>query len=123
MGSQLQLNPASDPGLACTLPFAWIPGPQHLFPLRRLSLPGGEGAVLPSLFAAWCAFLLSFKEFKGWLLRSVLPASICFLYLALTGSSRWLYIRALFPVLPILDHSPASPGGGGLGLCMTLLQN
>lgn len=74
------------------LPFTWIPGPQHLFPLHRLSLPGGEGAVLPSFFAAWCACLLSFKEFKGWLLRSILPASICFLYLALAGSSRWLYI-------------------------------
>ena len=92
VGSQLQLDPASDPGLARAHPFAWIPGPQHLFPLHRLSLPGGEGAVLPSLFAAWCAFLLSFKEFKGWLLRSILPASICFLYLALTGNSCWLYI-------------------------------
>ena len=91
VGSQPQLDPASDPGLART-------------PLRLDSwssalisspppLPARWGrAVLPSLFAAWCACLLSFKEFKGWLLRSILPASICFLYLALAGSSRWLYI-------------------------------
>lgn len=38
----------------------------------------GNSAVLPSPFAAWRACLLSFKEFKGWLPRSILHASICF---------------------------------------------
>lgn len=53
---------------------------------------GGRNAVLPSPFAACHACLLSFKEFKGWLPRSVRYASICFLYSVLVGSSHWLYI-------------------------------
>jgi hypothetical protein len=47
----------------------------HTLPLQRPPCRFVEGLFCPFPFAAWCACLLSFKEFKSWLPGSALPAS------------------------------------------------
>ena len=81
--------------------------PQHWFPLHHLPLPAyvwRAGLLFcPLLLQPACSF--SFKEFKGWLPRSVLHASVCFLYSVPVGSSHWLYIWVPFPVFTFVDGS------------------
>lgn len=79
VGSGLWLRPdgpwqAHSPApLSDSSPFDF-PVPRTL-PLQRSPCRSVERLFRPFPFAAWRACLLSFKEFKGWLPRSALPAS------------------------------------------------
>lgn len=112
VGSQTQLNPVSDPGLAQS--------PRSVLQARGCFVSPSSALVSPApplpayvwragllfcplLLQPACSF--SFKEFKGWLPRSVLQASVCFLYSVLVGSSHWLYIWVPFPVFTFVDGS------------------
>lgn len=118
-----------DPGLADTLPsllwaIASVSWSSALISSPPLSLRvcWRQRGCFTLSFCSLRACLLAFKEFKGWLPRSILRASICFLYSALEGSSHWLYILVPFPALPFVESSQETlPGGVFLGLGMALL--
>lgn len=75
----------------------------------------------PLLLQPACSF--SFKEFKGWLPRSVLHAAVCFLYSVLVGSSHGLYIWVPFPVSTFVDGSQGPLLVELFGLWMALLRH
>lgn len=93
----------SDPGLAhallslllataCNVSWSWIYFLSTTSPCQFLRTVVLFYLPPPLFFFCSLVCLLAFKEFKGWLPRSILHAPICFFYSALEGSSHWLYI-------------------------------
>lgn len=79
-GKSFQLDPAIRPGLAHS--FTWIPGHKALFLSTASPCQVGKGAVCP-LFLQPGVLACFLSRNLRLALRSILPASICFLYLAL----------------------------------------